>query len=71
MFLFLRLFSLLALCVPASGYSNAASVNEANSSPEHAIAESYRLMSFEAGSRPDYASVRQMLSDDAVILLSA
>jgi hypothetical protein len=69
--MFLRLFALLALCVSASGYSNAASVNEASSGPEDVISEFYRLMSFEAGSRPDYASVRQMLSDDAVILLSA
>ena len=68
---FLRLFALLALCVSASGYSNAASVNEANSGPEDVIAEFYRLMSFEAGSRPDYAAVRSLLSDDAVILLSA
>ena len=69
--MFLRLFALLALCVSATGYSNAESVNEASSGPEDLIAEFYRLMSFEAGSRPDYASVRQMLSDDAVILISA
>ena len=69
--MFFRLLAFCALCVPVYEHSYAASVNEVNNSPESVISEFYRLMSFEAGSRPDYTSIRSLLSDDAIILLSA
>ncbi len=70
--LFIQLLAILVLCVFMQGHSFAASVNEAdNSSPEDIIAEFYRLMSFEAGSRPNYKLIRPLFSDDAIILIGA
>jgi hypothetical protein len=70
--MFIQFLAILVLCVFMQGHSFAASVNEAdNSSPEDVIAEFYRLVSFEAGSRPDYKSIRPLFSDDAIILVSA
>jgi len=40
-------------------------------SPEAVIVEFYRLMSFQAGSRPDFDGIRSLLADDAVLLTSA
>ena len=66
-----RLLAIIALYIPVYEYAYAASVAGAkNNSPEHAITEFYRLASFEAGSHPDYRSIRSLLSDDAAIVLS-
>jgi hypothetical protein len=68
----LRLAVILALCVSVSQPANAASVTEADSnSPEYVILEFYRLISFEAGARPDYDGTRKLLADDAVVIFGA
>ena len=69
--MFVRSSRALVLFVSAFGYSYAASAEQASTSPEAAIAEFYRLMSFEVGNRPDYGRVRKLLADDAVLLISA
>ena len=54
----------------AKAASAAASVTEFDrDSPEYVIFEFYRLLSFEAGARPDYDGIRKLLADDAVILV--
>jgi hypothetical protein len=71
-FMFLRLSATLALCVSITQLAISANASAADGdSPETAIAEFYRLMSFEAGSRPDYDRIRSLLADDAVLLMSA
>ena len=68
----LRLAVILAVCVSVSQLANAASITEVDSnSPEYVIVEFYRLMSFDAGARPDYDGIRKLLADDAVILVGA
>jgi hypothetical protein len=70
--MFLRLAAVLGLCVSISQPAISADAAAADGhSPESVIAEFYRLMSFEAGSRPDYARLRSLLADDAVLLTSA
>jgi hypothetical protein len=49
----------------------ASSAEVGGDSPRAVITEFYRLMSFEAGSRPDYDRIRRLLADDAVLLMSA
>ena len=67
----IRLFTILTLALSTNAELHATSVTEASNSPESTITNFYRLMSFEAGSRPDYKSIRTLLTDDAIILLSA
>lgn len=58
--------------VSVAQVANAASASEVDSdSPEYVIYEFYRLISFEAGERPDYDGIRKLLADDAVILVGA
>jgi hypothetical protein len=55
-----------------AGLAVAANVTEVDGDgPEKMIAEFYRLMSFEAGTRPDYDGIRKLLADNAVVLTSA
>lgn len=68
----IRLLALLALCVAISQLAIAASAADVDGDrPETVITEFYRLMSFQAGSRPDYDRIRRLLADDAVVLMSA
>ncbi len=70
--MYIRLLVMLTLCMFISQHAMATSATEVgDDSPEAVIAEFYRLMSFEAGSSPDYDRLRNLLADDAVLLLSA
>jgi hypothetical protein len=64
-----RILPALALCASIAQPAISANATAADSdSPESVIAEFYRLISFEAGSRPDYDRIRSLLADDAVLL---
>ena len=67
--MYFRLFVLLVLYLSVPRLAMAASATEIDTdTPEKTIEEFYRLLSFEAGSRPDFDRLRLLLTDDAVIL---
>lgn len=67
----IRFFTFLALTLSVNAQLHANSVIETGNSPESTVTVFYQLMSFEAGSRPDYKALRPLLADDAIILISA
>ena len=67
--MFARILAVFVLCL-LNPYSFAAGIKEIPiDNPKAVIANFYGSMSFEAGSRPNYQSIRPLFSDDAVILL--
>ncbi len=63
------IFIITALCINLSARAQTSSEGEALKTAEGVVTELYRLVTFEAGSTPDWEKVKSTFIDEAVVVL--